>query len=78
MINKVAGFLVHFTIHPDMSMLELADAMEILYENSDSESDIFWGTTTNKSLNQNYIKVIILLTGVRKCGIKTIPANNIV
>ncbi len=78
LINKVAGFLVHFTIHPDMPMLELADAMQVLYENSDSESDIIWGTTTNKSLNQNYIKVTILFTGFRKCGIKTIPANNIV
>ncbi|SFV70905.1 Cell division protein FtsZ [hydrothermal vent metagenome] len=76
-VNKVAGFLVHFTIHPDMPMLELADAMEILYENSDNKPDIIWGTTTNKSLNQNYIKVTILFTGFGKCDIKNIPANNI-
>ncbi|WP_151900468.1 hypothetical protein [Sulfurimonas hydrogeniphila] len=77
LINKMSGILIHFTIHPDFSIEDIAEAMEIIHENAHDESDIMWGTTTDKSVSKSYVKASILFTGFEKNGNKYIVANNI-
>jgi len=36
---------MHFTMHHDFKMMELADAVEIIIENTHEDADIIWGTT---------------------------------
>jgi len=72
LIDKVAGFLMHFVIHPDFPIMNIADAMELINENANYEADIIWGTTTDKTLDENYVKATILFTGFDK----NIVANN--
>lgn len=73
LIDKAAGMLIHFVVHPDLPIMEIAQAMDIIYENAYHEADIIWGTTTDKSVSENYVKATILLTGFEK----NILANNI-
>lgn len=76
-LNKVAGFLIHFTVHPNQSVLNIAEAMEIIYKNAHDEASIVWGTTTNELLGKNDIKVAILFTGFGQIiSYATKAANN--
>lgn len=65
-IDKIAGFLIYFVIHPDFPINDIIDAVEIIYENAHDEADIIWGTTTDESISKDYVKAIILLTGFKK------------
>jgi cell division protein FtsZ len=73
LIDKAAGMLIHLVIHPDLPMMEIAEAMNILYENAHYEADVIWGTTTDKSVSENYVKATILFAGFEK----NILANNV-
>ena len=73
LIDKIAGMLIHFVIHPNLPIMDIAEAMEIIHENAHYETDIIWGTTTDESVSPNYVKSTILFTGFEK----DIVANNI-
>ena len=73
LIDKIAGMLIHFVVHPDLPIMQIAEAMEIIHENAHYETDIIWGTTTDESVSPNYVKSTILFTGFEK----DIVANNI-
>jgi len=77
LINKVAGFLIHFVMHPDFPLMKIAEAMELINERANDEADVIWGTTTDKRLHKNYVKATILFTGFNKENYKNIVANNI-
>jgi len=76
LIDKIVGMLIHFVVHPDLPIMQIAEAMEIIHENAHYEADIIWGTTTDESVNENYVKVTILFTGFDKDVYKNIVANN--
>jgi len=61
LLDKVAGVLTHFEIHPSFSLMEIAEAMELINESANDEADIIWGMTTNNLVAENYVKVTILL-----------------
>ncbi len=65
-INGAMGVLVHFKMHPDFPMMELAEAMEVVHESADEEAEVIWGTSTDESLAENYIKITIVATGFEK------------
>ena len=77
LIDKLAGILIHFVIHPDLPIMNIAEAMEIIDENAHDEADIIWGTTTDESVSKNYVKATILFTGFEKVGYKNMVVNNI-
>jgi cell division protein FtsZ len=61
-INKISNMLIHFTIHPDLSLMNIADAMDKIYDLIYQDANVLWGTTTKKSINKNYVEVMILFT----------------
>ena len=65
-IDKIAGFLIHFVIHPNLPIIDIIEAMKTIYENAHDEADIIWGTTTDESISKDYVKATILLTGFKK------------
>ena len=76
-LGKVAGFLLHFKIHPNQSFLKIAEAMETLYENAHDEASFVWGTTNDELLGVDDIKVAILFTGFgQTISYTTNAANN--
>jgi len=77
LMNKIAGMLIHFVVHPDLPIMQIAEAMEIIHENAHYEADIIWGTTTDKSVSENYVKATILFAGFEKNSFENMVVNNI-
>ena len=66
MMHKITGVLIHFVMHPEYSIIKIADAMDIVHENVHYESEVIWGTTTDTSLSKEYVKVTALFNGFEK------------
>ncbi len=77
LMHKISGILIHFTMHPDLLIIEIAEAMEIINENTHYEADIIWGTTTDKSVSEKYVKATIFFTGLEKKSLENMVVNNI-
>ena len=77
LMHKIPGILIHFLIHPDLPVLQIAEAMEIINKNAHDEADIIWGTTTDKSVGEKYVKVTVLFTGFEKNSFDKMLVNNI-
>ncbi|MCD6190005.1 MAG: cell division protein FtsZ, partial [Sulfurimonas sp.] len=65
-INGAMGVLVHFSMHPDFPMMELAEAMEVVHDSAHDDAEVIWGTSTNEDIAENYIKITIVATGFEK------------
>ncbi len=65
-INGAMGVLVHFSMHPDFPMMELAEAMDVVHESAHEDAEVIWGTSTDNSMPENYIKITIVATGFEK------------
>ena len=66
LIKNASGILINFIVHPNFPVVEMGEAMEIIHENSDKNADIIFCSVTDKSLDENYVKVIMILTGFNK------------
>ena len=65
-INGAMGVLVHFSMHPDFPMMELAEAMEVVHDSAHDDAEVIWGTSTDEDIAENYIKITIVATGFEK------------
>ena len=65
-INGALGVLVHFNMHPDFPIMEIYDAMNVVTESADDDADIIFGTSTDTTLSENYVKITIVATGFEK------------
>ena len=62
-INGAMGVLVHFTIHPDYPLVDIGDAMEVVYESADEDAHVIFGTTTNENMAPDQVKITLIATG---------------
>jgi cell division protein FtsZ len=62
-INGAMGVLVHFHIHPNFPLIQIQQAMDIIYDSVDENADVIFGTTTNESFAENEVKITIVATG---------------
>jgi len=65
-INGAMGVLVHFHMHPDFSLIEMNEAMNVIEESADEDADVIFGTTTDDALSLDYIRVTLVATGFEK------------
>jgi len=65
-INGAMGVLVHFKIHPDFSLFEISGAMDVVHESAHDEAEVIFGTSTDESLSEDYVKITIVATGFEK------------
>jgi len=65
-INGARGVLVHFKMHPEFPMMEIAEAMDVVHESAHDEADVIWGTSTDANIPENFIKITIVATGFEK------------
>lgn len=65
-INGAMGVLVHFHMHPDFSLIEMNEAMNVIDESADEDADVIFGTTTDDTLSLDYIRVTLVATGFEK------------
>ena len=69
-INGAMGVLVHFSMHPTFPMMELAEAMDVVHDSAHDEAEVIWGTSTNESIPENYVKITIVATGFEKDAVE--------
>jgi len=67
-INGAMGILVHFTVHPDFPLLAMSDAMGIVHESADDYADVIFGTTTDATLPQDYVRITLVATGFERAN----------
>ena len=59
-IKGAMGVLVHFYTHPNFSMMKLACAMDMIHDNAHRDADVIFGTTTDITVAENYVKITII------------------
>ncbi len=65
-INGAMGVLVHFKVHPNFPIMEMSDAMDVVHESAHDEAEVIFGTSTDDSLSEDYVKITIVATGFEK------------
>jgi len=73
-INGAMGVLVHFNMHPNFPMMEISDAMVVVQESAHEDADVIFGTSTDESLPEDYVKITIIATGFER-DLKTVTNN---
>ena len=61
-IEGARGVLVNITGGPDLTLMEVQDAMQIIHDAADPDANIIFGTVTNDGL-QNEMKITVIATG---------------
>ncbi|QOG11396.1 cell division protein FtsZ [Arcobacter sp. FWKO B] len=63
-LSSARGILIHFNVHPQVSLFSINDVMSRLYETIESGSaDVIFGTTTDETLDRDEVKITIVATG---------------
>jgi len=65
-INGAMGVLVHFKVNPNFPIMEMSEAMEVVHESAHDEAEVIFGTSTDDSLSDEYVKITIVATGFEK------------
>jgi cell division protein FtsZ len=76
-INGAMGVMVHFQMHPSVSLFELSGAMEeIINESVDEDADVIFGTSVNTELAENQVIVTLVATGFERTLAVSSGVNN--
>ena len=75
-INGAMGVLVHFKMHPEFPMMEIAEAMDVVHDSAHDDAEVIWGTSTDANMPHDYIKITIVATGFEKNVITKELSNN--
>ena len=62
-LSGAKGILIHFNIHPQISLFAINNVMEKIHDTIDSNAEIIFGTTSDSSLQQDEVKITIVATG---------------
>ena len=62
-LKNVKGVLICFEIHPDLALLQLMEAVEIIEDYAHEESSIIFGTKTESSLSKEFVRVTVVFAG---------------
>ncbi len=62
-INGAMGVLVHFNIHPNYPLMDISEAMEVVHESAHEESEVIFGTSTDETLPEDFVRITLVATG---------------
>ena len=62
-LNGAKGILIHFNIHPQVSLFAINNVMGTINERMDSNAEIIFGTTSDSTLEKDEVKITIVATG---------------
>jgi len=65
-ISGAMGVLVHVNMHPNYPLVQIQQAMSIVYESADPDADVIFGTTTDENLDIDRVAITIVATGFEK------------
>ncbi|MBN2768077.1 MAG: cell division protein FtsZ [Campylobacterales bacterium] len=76
-VDGAMGILVHFHIHTNYPIMEIANAMTMIEENADENANVIFGTTTDENLPEDYVKITVIATGFEDLSQKSLPGKKI-
>jgi len=53
-------------MHPDFPFMEVSSAMEVVQKSVDDSAEVIFGTTTDKDLPIDFIRITLVATGFEK------------
>jgi len=56
------GYIAHFTHHPAYPLMKIFEAMEIIGEISDTDTDIVFGTSIDDAFQTDYVKAKVIIS----------------
>lgn len=62
-LSGAKGILIHFNIHPQVSLFAINDVMSRIHDTIDSNAEIIFGTTSDNTLETDEVKITIVATG---------------
>ena len=62
-LGGAKGILIHFNIHPQVSLFAINDVMSSIHDTIDSNAEIIFGTTSDNTLETDEVKITIVATG---------------
>jgi len=62
-LSGAKGILIHFNIHPQVSLFAINNVMGTIHDTIDSNAEIIFGTTSDDSLEKDEVKITIVATG---------------
>jgi cell division protein FtsZ len=62
-LSGAKGILIHFNIHPQVPLLAINDVMGNINDRMDSNAEIIFGTSSDRSLDKDEVKITIVATG---------------
>ncbi|AXX92620.1 cell division protein FtsZ [Malaciobacter molluscorum LMG 25693] len=62
-LSGAKGILIHFNIHPQVSLFAINNVMASIHDNIDSNAEIIFGTTSDSTLEKDEVKITIVATG---------------
>ncbi len=62
-LSGAKGILIHFNIHPQVSLFAINDVMSSIHDTIDSNAEIIFGTTSDSTLETDEVKITIVATG---------------
>ncbi|QKF73216.1 cell division protein FtsZ [Aliarcobacter faecis] len=62
-LEGAKGILIHFSMSPNITLFAISSVMSTIHDKLDQNADIIFGTTTDKTLENDEIKVTIIATG---------------
>ncbi|GGD37881.1 cell division protein FtsZ [Malaciobacter pacificus] len=62
-LNGAKGILIHFNIHPQVSLFAINSVMGTINDRMDSNAEIIFGTTSDSTLEKDEVKITIVATG---------------
>ncbi len=62
-LSGAKGILIHFNIHPQVPLLAINDVMGNINDRMDSNAEIIFGTSSDRGLDKDEVKITIVATG---------------
>ncbi len=72
-ISGAMGILVHINMHPNYPLVQIQQAMSIVYESADPDADVIFGTTTDENLGHDRVIITIVATGFEREAANNYP-----
>ena len=63
-ISGASGVLMNVTCGPDLTMAEMTDASELIYQEAGDEAEIIWGAVLDDSIGEE-LRVTVIATGIQ-------------
>jgi len=65
-VSQITGVLIHFKIHPNVSIAELEKAINMIHRDVNEDASIIWGTTDDATISKNYTEATVLISVFNK------------